>query len=117
MAANVYGLFVTLREAVQFMPPDGRILIPSGSVAREPIEGMGAYSVSKAGAEGIARGFAADAEQTVGIVYPGIVATELTNDKGRDPESVADIFVWAATECPADQLNGDVIDLADWKQR
>ncbi|MFB6297589.1 MAG: SDR family oxidoreductase [Salinirussus sp.] len=116
MATNVRGLFATLREAVAFMPADGRILVPSGSVAREPTEGMGAYAVSKAGAEGVARGFAADADQAVGIVYPGVVATDLTGGMGREPADVAGLFVWAATDCPASELDGEVVDLSDWKR-
>lgn len=116
MATNARGLFATLREGLQFTAGDGRVLVPSGNVAREPTEGMGAYAVSKAATEGIARGFAADAEQVVGILYPGIVATELTRGKGRDPEGVAEMFVWAATECPAEELDGSVVDLRDWKR-
>jgi len=48
MDTNVYGLFAVVREALQFISPDGRVLVPSGSVAREPTEGMGAYPVSDA---------------------------------------------------------------------
>ncbi len=67
---DVYGLFAVIRESVQFMAPDGRVLVPSGSVAREPTPGMGAYAVSKAAAEGLARGFAADVDQTAGLGRP-----------------------------------------------
>jgi 3-oxoacyl-[acyl-carrier protein] reductase len=116
LATNVRGLFTTLREGLQFMSDSGRVLVPSGTVAREPKAGMGAYAVSKAGAEGVARGFAADADQTVGVVYPGLVATDLTGGRGRDPESVAGLFTWAATECPAEELDGSVVDLRDWKR-
>lgn len=115
MKTNVRGLFATLREGIESMPKNGRIIVPSGKVARKPISGMGAYAVSKAGAEGIVRGFAADAEQVVGIVYPGFVATELTHGKGLEPSSVSDLFVWAATECPKNKLNGSVVTLNDWK--
>ena len=116
MATNARGVFATLREAIAFMPPDGRALVPSGSVAREPEPGMGAYAMSKAAAEGVARGFAADAEQAVGVVDPGLVATDLTGGRGRDPADVAGLFVWAATECPAEELNGGVVGLRDWKR-
>lgn len=112
---NVRGLFATLREGIQFMNDSGRVLVPSGDVAREPTENMGAYAASKAGAEGIARGFAADAEQAVGMVYPGMVATGLTGGRGRDPKSVSELFVWAGTDCPVEELNGSVVDLRDWK--
>ncbi|MEF8784170.1 MAG: SDR family oxidoreductase [Haloarculaceae archaeon] len=113
---NVYGLFAVIREALQFMPPDGRVLVPSGSVARDPKPGMGAYAPSKAAAEAIARGFAADVDQPVGVVDPGLVATDLTGGKGRDPARVADMFRWAALECPAEELDGEIVDLRKWKQ-
>ena len=116
MATNARGVFAVAREAVGFMPPEGRILVPSGSVAREPEPGMGAYAASKAAAEGVARGFAADAEQAVGVVDPGLVATDLTGGRGRDPADVAGLFVWAATACPAEELNGGVVGLRDWKR-
>jgi hypothetical protein len=116
LATNARGVFAVCREAVAFMPPDGRVLVPSGSVAREPEPGMGAYAMSKAAAEGVARGFAADAEQAVGVVDPGLVATELTGGRGRDPADVAGLFVWAATTCPVEELNGGVVTLRDWKR-
>jgi len=115
LATNARGLFGTLREALPFASADARVLVPSGKVAREPTEGMGAYAVSKAAAEGVARGFAADAEQAVGLLYPGLLATDLTGGKGRDPASVAEMFVWAAG-LPAEELNGEVLDLRDWKR-
>lgn len=116
MATNARGVFAVLREGVPFMPPDGRALVPSGSVAREPEPGVGAYAMSKAAAEGVARGFAADADQTVGVVDPGLVATDLTGGRGRDPGDVAGLFVWAATACPAEELDGGVVSLRDWKR-
>lgn len=116
METNVRGLFAVLREGVQFLSEDGRVLVPSGRVAREPHEGMGAYGVSKAADEGLVRGFAADAPRTVGIVEPGLVATELTGGQGKDPERVAGMFVWAATDCPAGDLDGQVVGLKKWKR-
>jgi len=116
MDTNVYGLFAVVREALQFISPEGRVLVPSGSVAREPAEGMGAYAVSKAAAEGLVRGFSADVDQPVGVVDPGIVATDLTGGKGRDPADVGGMFRWAALECPAENLDGSVVDLRQWKK-
>jgi 3-oxoacyl-[acyl-carrier protein] reductase len=113
---NVYGVFAAVRESLQLMPPDGRVLVPSGSVAREPTEGMGTYAVSKAAVEGMARGFAADVDQTVGVVDPGLVASDLTGGKGRDPEGIAGMFRWAALECPAEDLDGEILGLRDWKK-
>lgn len=113
---NVYGLFAVIREALQFMTPDGRVLVPSGAVARDPKPGMGTYAPSKAAAEALARGFAVDVDQTVGIVDPGIVATALTGGTGRDPADVAELFRWAALECPTEELDGEIVGLREWKR-
>lgn len=113
---NVYGLFAVIRESLEFMSQEGRILVPSGSVAREPTPGMGMYAPSKAAAEGLARGFAADVDQTVGVVDPGVVATGLTDGKGRDPSDIAGMFRWAALECPSGDLDGEIVGLREWKR-
>lgn len=116
METNARGAFTVAREAVAFVPADGRILVPSGSVARKLEPGMGAHAVSKAATEGVVRGFAADADQAAGVVDPGLVATDPTGGRGRDPADVAGLFVWAATECSAAELNGGVVGLRDWKR-
>ncbi|EMA66840.1 short-chain dehydrogenase/reductase SDR [Halorubrum aidingense JCM 13560] len=117
MRTNARGVFATITEAVPHLADDARILVPSGSVAHESKPGMGAYAVSKAAAEAVARGFAADLDATVGVVDPGLVATDLTGmERARDPESVAPLFVWAATAAPADALNGQRVGLREWKQ-
>ena len=117
MRTNARGVFATVSEAVPHLADDARVIVPSGSVAHESKAGMGAYAVSKAAAEAVARGFAADLDATVGVVDPGLVATDLTGmERARDPESVAPLFVWAATEAPAEKLNGERIGLREWKQ-
>jgi NAD(P)-dependent dehydrogenase (short-subunit alcohol dehydrogenase family) len=115
LRTNVRGVFTTVCEALPHMPADGRVLVPSGSVAREAEPGMGAYAVSKAGAEAVARGFAADCEQAVGVVDPGLVATDLSGGTGHDPEDAAELVVWAATELPAEELDGEVVDRRAWR--
>lgn len=117
MRTNARGVFATIGEAVPHLATDARIIVPSGSVAHESKAGMGAYAVSKAAAEAVARGFAADLDATVGVVDPGLVATALTGmERARDPESVAPLFVWAATEAPAEDLNGERLGLREWKE-
>jgi NAD(P)-dependent dehydrogenase (short-subunit alcohol dehydrogenase family) len=115
LRTNVRGVFTTVKEAVPHLAPDARVLVTSGSVAREAKPGMGAYAVSKAGAEALVRGFAVDLDQSVGVVDPGLVATDVTGGQGRDPEDVAPMFRWAATDCPAEDLDGEVVDLRTWK--
>jgi len=116
MATNVRGVFETIKAAAPYLAPSGRVLIPSGSVAREAKPGMGSYAVSKAGAEALARGFAADLDQAVCVVDPGLVATELTGiDKARDPDDIAPMYLWVASEADSDEINGEIIDLKTWK--
>ncbi len=113
---NVRGVFATIRESLAHLNDGARVLVPSGSVARDTKPGYGSYAVSKAGAEAVARGFAADTDYVVGVVDPGIVATDLTGGQGRDPDSVADLFRWAALEADPDDLDGQVVDLRTWKR-
>ena len=110
MRTNARGTFATIRESFPHLADDARILVASGSVAREPYPGYGSYAVSKAAAEAIARGFGADTDRVVGVVDPGQVATDLSGGRGHDPEDVAAQFLWAATEAPAEILDGEIVD-------
>jgi NAD(P)-dependent dehydrogenase (short-subunit alcohol dehydrogenase family) len=116
LRTNVRGVFATVREAVPHLNDDARVLVPSGRIARDAKPGFGAYAVSKAAAEAVARQFAAELDQAVGVVDPGQVGTDLTGGQGRDPADVAPMFRWAATEAPAGDLDGGVLDLKGWKQ-
>ncbi|SEO28371.1 hypothetical protein SAMN04487948_101517 [Halogranum amylolyticum] len=116
LRTNVRGVFSTVKEALPHMPSDGRVLVPSGSVAQEAKAGMGSYAVSKAAAEAVARGFAVDVEQAVGVVDPGLAATELTGRQGRDPADLAPMYLWAATELAAEELDGHRVTVKQWKQ-
>lgn len=116
LRVNGRGVFTAVREAVPHLADDARVLIPSGRIAREAKPGLGSYAVSKALAEALARQFAAELDHPVGVVDPGQVSSELTNGaQGRDPEDVAPMFHWAATEADRDELDGDVLSLRDWK--
>lgn len=110
MQTNGRGVFATFREALPHLAPDARLLVTSGVVARGKAEGVGSYAVSKATAEAVARGFAADTDYDVCIVDPGLVETDLTGADGHDPEDVAEQFHWALEEAPAELLDGGVID-------
>ncbi|MFB6228979.1 MAG: SDR family oxidoreductase [Halobacteriales archaeon] len=116
LATNARGVYATVREAVPYLADDGRVLVPSGAVARDPDPGFGSYAVSKAAAEALVRGFATELDQAVGIVNPGQVTTELTgNAPGRDPGDVAPMFRWAAIDVPPEDLDGSVLGLRDWR--
>ncbi len=112
---NARGVFATIRESLPHLNEEARVLVPTGAVARDPKPGYGSYAISKATVEAIARGFATDTEYTVGCVDPGQVATELGGGTGRDPDSVAELFVWAATEADRDAIDGEVVGLRAWK--
>lgn len=116
LRTNARGVFVTVKEALPHLADDARILVPSGSVAREPKPGYGSYAVSKAAAEALVRGFAADLDRPVGVVDPGVVATDLTGGQGRDPEDAAGLFHWAAVEAPAEAIDGEVVGLKEYRQ-
>ncbi|MFP9192437.1 SDR family NAD(P)-dependent oxidoreductase [Natronosalvus vescus] len=116
LATNARGVFGTITEALPHLNEGARVLVPTGAVAREAKPGYGSYAMSKAAAEAVVRGFAADTDFVVGCLEPGQLATELTNGHGRDPETVAGMFVWAATECIPATLDGAVVDLKTWKQ-
>lgn len=112
---NVRGVFATVREATPYLSPESRVLIPTGSVSTGINAGYGVYAVSKAAVEGIMRGFAADLDCVVGCVDPGVVASDLTDQKGRDPSEIADLFTWAAS-VDADVLNGETLGLREWRR-
>lgn len=114
LRTNARGVFTTIREAIPHLNEGARVLVPSGPVARKATAGLGSYAVSKAGAEAIARQFAAELRYPVGIVDPGQVSTDLTNNAGRDPNDVAEVVLWAAG-LPDDELNGAVLDLRAWR--
>ncbi|PSQ09479.1 short-chain dehydrogenase [Halobacteriales archaeon QS_5_70_15] len=112
---NARGVFTTVREALPHLNEGARVLVPSGSVARDAKAGLGSYAVSKAGAEAVARQFAAELEHPVGVLDPGQLSTDLTgNGPGRDPADVAGMVLWAAG-LPDEELNGEVLDLRAWK--
>ncbi|MEF8813919.1 MAG: SDR family oxidoreductase [Halovenus sp.] len=115
LRTNARGTFATIREAIPHLSDDARVLVASGSVAREPHPGYGSYAVSKAAAEAIARGFAADTDHAICVVDPGQVATSLSGGRGHDPEDVAEQFRWAAVDAPADAIDGEIIDRRDWR--
>jgi len=117
MSTNVRGVFATIKQAVPHLSTEARVLVPSGSVARKAKAGMGAYAVSKAAAEALARGFSVDLKQPVCVVDPGLVATELTGIKNaRDPTAIAPMYLWVATEAEPSDIDGEIVSLRTWKQ-
>ena len=116
LRTNARGVFATVREAVPHLTGDARVVVPTGAVARKGLPGYGSYAVSKAAAEALVRGFAADLDVTVGAVDPGNVETELSGEGGRDPADVAGMVRWALTDPPAEDLDGAVLDWGDYRK-
>jgi NAD(P)-dependent dehydrogenase (short-subunit alcohol dehydrogenase family) len=116
LATNLRGVFAVAKEAHDAMPDSGRLLVPSGSIATDPTEGMGAYAVSKAAVEGLVRQLSVDVAQTAAVVDPGMIESDLSGPGGRDPEDIAPMFVWAASEADADGIDGERVDLRTWKR-
>jgi NAD(P)-dependent dehydrogenase (short-subunit alcohol dehydrogenase family) len=116
LRTNTRGVFATIREAVPHLSPDARVVVPTGAVARKGMPGYGSYAVSKAAAEAVVRGFAADIDATVGAVDPGSVDTDLSGDGGRDPKTVAGMVLWALTDASAEELNGSIVDWGTYRR-
>jgi NAD(P)-dependent dehydrogenase (short-subunit alcohol dehydrogenase family) len=116
LRTNARGVFATVHEAVPHLADDARVVVPTGAVAREGMPGYGSYAVSKAAAEAVVRGFAADIGATVGAVDPGSVDTDLSGSGGRDPETVARMVLWALTDAPAADLDGAVLDWGAYRR-
>jgi len=115
LRTNARGTFATVREAIPHLSDDARVIVASGSVARKPHPGYGSYAVSKAAAEAVARGFAADTDHVICVVDPGQVSTRLSGGRGHDPEDVAEQFRWAAVDAPGEEIDGEVVDRRHWR--
>ena len=106
---NGRGVFATIRESLAHLNDGARVLVPTESAAREADPGDGSYGASRATAAAVARGFAADTDYVVGCLDVGSAARE---DDDGILETVAEAFVRAATETPAAELDGRVVDVA-----
>lgn len=116
---NARGVFGTIREALPHLTDDARVLVPTAAAARAGRAGYGSYAVSKAGAEAVARAFAADTTHVVAALDPGRIAadaTDATDAQGRDPATVAELFEWAATGADPAEIDGEVVTYEEWNR-
>lgn len=113
LRTNARGAFGIVREALPHMPADGRVVVPTAPVARESPGGHGAYAVSMAAVEALARGFAADCEQVVGCVDTGGNTAARADDAPSD-DDVAAAIRWAAFDADVPTLDGAVLERDDW---
>ena len=73
---NLTGAFLGARAAARVMGDGGRLILTGSVLGERPRRGLAAYSASKAGLVGLAKGLALDlapAGITVNVVAPGLV--------------------------------------------
>ncbi|HEY8551240.1 MAG TPA: SDR family oxidoreductase [Vicinamibacterales bacterium] len=115
MAVNLRSAFIVVRSAAPVMREGGRIILIGSNLAERVTErGFAAYSASKAGLIGLARGLARDLGPraiTVNVVQPGSTDTDMNPADGPyaepqralmaiprfgDPRDVASLVTWLA---------------------
>ncbi|MBW6532767.1 SDR family oxidoreductase [Sphingomonas sp. RRHST34] len=84
IAVHVRAPFVSIREALPFMPAGGRI-VNVGSISSDymPHVGQAAYSMTKAALKGLTRGLARELGSkgiTINTVQPGRIDTDLLHE-------------------------------------
>jgi NAD(P)-dependent dehydrogenase (short-subunit alcohol dehydrogenase family) len=86
---NLTGAFLGARAAARVMPSGGRLIFTGSVLGERPREGLAAYSASKAGLVGLAKGLALDlapAGITVNVVAPGWFDSPLAETWKANPK-------------------------------
>jgi NAD(P)-dependent dehydrogenase (short-subunit alcohol dehydrogenase family) len=107
---NLTGAFLGARAAARVMRDGGRVIFTGSVLGERPRAGLTAYSASKAGLVGLAKGLALDlapAGITVNVVAPGWFDSPLADGWKRNPQLAA-----AITGHTAQQRWGSPADLA-----
>ena len=110
LEVNLTGSFLGARAATRVMGEGGRLIFTGSVLGERPRAGLTAYSTSKAGLIGLAKGLALDlapAGITVNVVAPGWFDSPLADGWKRKPELAASI-----TGHTAQQRWGSPADLA-----
>ena len=93
---NLTGAFLGARAAARVMGDGGRLIFTGSVLGERPRAGSAAYSASKAGLVGLAKGLALDlapAGITVNVVAPGLVRLAARRTRGRtSPSSAASVL-------------------------
>jgi NAD(P)-dependent dehydrogenase (short-subunit alcohol dehydrogenase family) len=85
---NLTGAFLGARAAARVMGEGGRLIFTGSVLGERPRKGLSAYSASKAGLTGLAKGLALDlapAGITVNVVAPGWFDSPLAEDWKNSP--------------------------------
>jgi NAD(P)-dependent dehydrogenase (short-subunit alcohol dehydrogenase family) len=92
---NLTGAFLGARAATRVMDGGGRLIFTGSVLGERPRAGLAAYSASKAGLVGLAKGLALDlapAGITVNVVAPGWFDSPLAAPWKNDPELAAGVL-------------------------
>jgi NAD(P)-dependent dehydrogenase (short-subunit alcohol dehydrogenase family) len=94
MEVNLTGAFLGARAAARVMGEGGRVICTGSVLGERPRKGLAAYSASKAGLVGVAKGLALDlapAGITVNVVAPGWFDSPMADGWIHNPELSAAI--------------------------
>ncbi len=92
---NLTGAFLGARAAARVMREGGRLIFTGSVLGERPRQGLAAYSASKAGLVGMAKGLALDLASvgiTVNVVAPGWFDSPLAERWMRSPELGAGVL-------------------------
>ena len=92
---NLTGAFLGARAAARVMRAGGRLILTGSVLGERPREGLTAYSTSKAGLVGMAKGLALDLASsgiTVNVVAPGWFDSPLAERWKKSPELEAGVL-------------------------
>jgi NAD(P)-dependent dehydrogenase (short-subunit alcohol dehydrogenase family) len=95
LEVNLTGAFLGARAAARVMGDGGRLIFTGSVLGERPREGLTAYSTSKAGLVGLAKGLALDLAPsgiTVNVVAPGWFDSPLAKRWQEDPELGAGVI-------------------------
>ncbi len=94
LEVNLTGAFLGARAAARVMGDGGRLIFTGSVLGERPRKGLSAYSASKAGLVGVAKGLALDLAPvgiTVNVVAPGWFDSPLADGWVKSPELSASI--------------------------
>jgi NAD(P)-dependent dehydrogenase (short-subunit alcohol dehydrogenase family) len=94
LEVNLTGAFLGARAAARVMTAGGRLIFTGSVLGERPRQGLAAYSASKAGLVGLAKGLALDLASggvTVNVVAPGWFDSPLADGWKNSPELSAAI--------------------------
>ncbi len=92
---NLTGAFLGARAAARVMGPGGRLIFTGSVLGERPRRGLTAYSASKAGLVGMAKGLALDLAPsgiTVNVVAPGWFDSPMAESWKNNPDLSAGIL-------------------------